>query len=222
LNKISCKLSFKTNLKGNDMQMQHGKKLYILKEAYWIFFHGIRTIKYMLQARKKGALTLPKIERVMLAVTEVNGCGVCSYAHTRVALEAGMSGEEIAKLLSGEFEDVPKEELAGVIFAQHYADSRGNPSRESWERVVEEYGASMAMGILGAIRGIMIGNVYGIAWSSFFNRFKGKADPRSNLAYEAKIMTGGTLIIPLALFHALIAMIMKKPIISFADSDSVS
>jgi AhpD family alkylhydroperoxidase len=203
------------------MQMQQGKKLYSLKETYWIFFNGIRTIKYMVQAKKKGALTLPKIERVILAVTEVNGCGVCSYAHTKVALEAGMSGEEIAKLLSGEFEDVPKEELTGVIFAQHYADSRGNPSRESWERLIEEYGASTAMGILGAIRGIMIGNVYGIAWSSFFNRFKGNADTRSNIAYEVKLMVGGTLLIPLALVHALVAMLIKKPIIALPSTNSV-
>jgi len=202
--------------------MQHGKKLYSLKETYWIFFNGIRTIKYTIQAREKTELTLPNIERIMLAVTEVNGCGICSYAHTKIALEAGMRSEEIANLLSGAFDNVPKEELTGVIFAQHYADSRGNPSRESWERVIEEYGASTAKGILGAIRGITIGNVYGIAWSSFFNRLKGKADPRSKLAYEATIMTMGTLIIPMAIGHAAVAGLLKKPVISFPSPDSVS
>jgi AhpD family alkylhydroperoxidase len=197
------------------MNIQTGKKLYSLKETYWIFFHGVRTIKYMIQARKKGELTLPNIERIMLAVTEVNGCGICSYAHTKVALEAGMTNEEVENLLSGVFDHVPKEELTGVLFAQHYADNRGNPSRESWERVIEEYGESKAKGILGAIRGITIGNVYGISWSSFFNRFKGKADPRSSLAYEAVMMTAGSLLIPIALLHGLISMAMKKPIISF-------
>ncbi len=204
------------------MNIQTGKKLYSLKETYWIFFNGIRTIKYMIQAKKKGELTLPNIERIMLAVTEVNGCGICSYAHSKVALEAGMTNEEVENLLSGMFDYVPKEELTGVLFAQHYADSRGNPSRESWERVMEEYGESKAKGILGAIRGITIGNVYGISWSSFFNRFKGKADPRSSLAYEALLMTAGSLLIPFALFHVLIAMIMKKPLISFPASQSAS
>jgi AhpD family alkylhydroperoxidase len=204
------------------MKTNSTKELYSLKETYWIFFDGIRTIKYMIQAKKKGSLTLPKIERIMLAVTEVNGCGVCSYTHSKVALEAGMSNEEILSLLSGEFGNVPKEELTGVLFAQHYADSRGNPSRESWKRVVEEYGSSTAKGILGAIRGITIGNVYGIAWSSFFNRLKGKADARSNLTYEATIMTLGTLLIPFALVHVVVAGLLKKPIISFSSLDSVS
>ncbi|MFC0273464.1 carboxymuconolactone decarboxylase family protein [Metabacillus herbersteinensis] len=31
----------------------------------------------------------------MLAVTEVNGCEFCSYSHTKIALEQGMSQEEI-------------------------------------------------------------------------------------------------------------------------------
>jgi len=195
------------------------KKLYSLRETYWIFYHGIRTIKYMVQAKRGNKLNLPNIERIMLAVTEVNGCGVCSYAHTKVSLEAGLSNEEILNLLSGEFDNVPKDELTGVLFAQHYADSRGMPSRESWERVQLEYEPSVAKGILGAIRGIMIGNVYGIAWSSFFKRFKGKADKRSNIFYEVTMMTFGTLLIPVAMGHAAFATLTKKPIISFAASN---
>lgn len=197
------------------MEIQAGKKLYSLREAYWIYYHGIRTMKYMIQAKKNGKLNLSGIERVMLAVTEVNGCGICSYAHTKVALDAGLTNEEIVGLLDGVFDYVPKEELTGVLFAQHYADSRGNPSRKSWEMVVEEYGESTAKGILGAIRGIMIGNVVGIPWTSFFNRLKGKADPRSNLAYDVMMMTVGILMIPFALVHAVVAMLTKKPVILF-------
>ena len=204
------------------MKTKAGSKLYSLKETYWIFYHGIRTLKYMIRAKRNDELTMPNIERIMLAVTEVNGCGICSYAHTKIALEAGLSDEEVANLLSGEFERVPKEELTGVLFAQHYADSRGKPSQASWERVIEEYGPSTAKGILGATRGIMVGNAYGIAWSSFFNRFKGKPDPRSNLFYEVAIMTLGTLFIPMAMVHAVAVMFIKKPVIVFAPSNSVS
>lgn len=112
------------------------------------------------------------IERIMLAVTEVNNCAICSYAHTKRALESGMSNEEIQKILSEVIVDIPADEVAAVIFAQHYADTRGNPTRESWQHIVETYGISRARGILGSVRTIMIGNTYGIPWSSFFNRFK--------------------------------------------------
>jgi AhpD family alkylhydroperoxidase len=38
----------------------------------------------------------------MLAVTEVNGCEMCSYAHTKMALEAGLSNDEIQQMLAGD------------------------------------------------------------------------------------------------------------------------
>ena len=144
-----------------------GKKLYSVQESYWIFYNGIRTMKYMFKAKRKKELSPKFIERIMLAVTEVNDCTICSYAHTKKALESGMSNEEIQKMLSGIIEDLPTDEVAAVMFAQHYADTRGNPTRESWERIIEIYGISKANGILGSIRSIMIGNAYGIAWSSF-------------------------------------------------------
>nr|WP_237713710.1 carboxymuconolactone decarboxylase family protein [Rhodococcus sp. P14] len=63
----------------------------------------------------------------MLAVTEVNGCGACSYAHTKIALGAGMSSAEIRNILAGVLDDVPDSEVAAVLFAQHYADTRATP-----------------------------------------------------------------------------------------------
>jgi AhpD family alkylhydroperoxidase len=90
----------------------------------------------------------------MLAVTEVNGCAICSYAHTKKALEIGMRNEEIKKMLAGVIDDVPVHEVAAVMFAQHYTDTRGNPTRESWQSIVEIYGISKAKGILGSVRSI--------------------------------------------------------------------
>jgi hypothetical protein len=107
-----------------------------------------------------------------------------------VALEEGFSGEEIRNMLSGTLSDVPQEELAGVLFAQHYADTRGNPSPESWRRIEETYGETGAYGVLAVTRMIMFGNATGIPAGSFINRFrKGKKpDTRSNIAYELAMM----------------------------------
>jgi AhpD family alkylhydroperoxidase len=191
-----------------------GKKLYSVGESYWIFYNGIRTMKYMSKAKKNQELSPKFIERIMLAVTEVNDCAICSYAHTKKALESGMSNEEIQKMLTGIMDDVPEDEVAAVMFAQHYADTRGHPTLESWQRILEIYGKSQAKGILGSIRVIMIGNAYGIAWSSFFNRLRGKSDPRSSLLYETSMILG-TVLIPISLIHALISNLFKKPIIIF-------
>ena len=191
-----------------------GKKLYSLQESYRIFYHGMRTMKYLSRAKKKQELDTKFIERIMLAVTEVNDCAICSYAHSKRALESGMSGEEIHNLLAGIMDDIPDDELAAVMFAQHYADTRGHPTEESWQRIVKIYGTSRALGILGSIRTIMMGNAYGIAWSSFFNRLKGRSDPRSSFLYEARMILG-TALIPVALIHALISNLFRKPVISF-------
>lgn len=195
------------------MNINPDRKLYSVRETYWIFYNGIRTMKYMARARKNDSITLPFMERMMLAVTEVNRCSICSYAHTKVALEAGMSNEEVMHMLSGDLHEVPEEEQTAVLFAQHYAYTRGKPSQKTWERVQEEYGVAVARGILGATRAIMIGNAYGIPWSSFVNRFRGNADLRSSLLYELSMITFGTLLIPVALVHAAVAPLFKMPLI---------
>ena len=197
------------------MQIKLGRKLYSVQESYWILYKGLCSAKYMFKSKRNKELRPDFIERIMLAVTEVNGCAICSYAHTKMALEAGMSNEEIQNMLSGVFDNVPTEEMAAIIFAQHYADCRGNPSQESWEQIVELYSSSKAKGILGAIRMIMIGNTYGIPWSSFFNRFKGKPDERSNVLYEISMMTTSIAFTPVAIIHALISVLLRVPIINF-------
>nr|WP_283248135.1 carboxymuconolactone decarboxylase family protein [Bacillus sp. FJAT-50079] len=155
------------------------------------------------------------IERIMLAVTEVNGCEVCSYAHTKIALEQGMSEEEIAMLLSGNTEGISNYEVMAIVFAQHYADTRGNPSREAWERIVEAYEMEKALGILGAIRMIMIGNIYGIALSAFRSRIKGKKIDKTNLLYEIKMIVSIILLLPAALIHSFILNLFNVPLIDF-------
>ena len=179
-----------------------------------IIYKGIRTVSYMSKARKHNQMDHQFIERIMLAVTEVNGCDICSYAHTKMALESGMSNEEIQNMLAGEIIDVPKQQVQAIMFAQHYAESRGKPSTKSWDQIVDNYGEALALGILGSIRVIMMGNVLGIPWNSFFKRFKGKPDQRSSIVYELKVMTVGSIFIPIGIIHAVISKLFHKELIN--------
>ena len=70
-------------------------------------------------------------ESISLAVTQVNGCKLCSYAHAKNALKAGMTEEEVEFLLSGGFDNAPKEQLEALLFAQHYAETKGNLDPET-------------------------------------------------------------------------------------------
>lgn len=197
------------------MQTESGGRLFSLGETYGIARAALRAMPQFRAAKKHGAIDEQLIERIMLAVTEVNGCAICSYAHAKMALEAGLSDTEIQKMLAGSSDGVPAEDLQAIMFAQHYADSRGFPSEEAWNRIVETYGLPKAKGVLGAVRIIMMGNAYGIPWSAFLGRLKGKPDKRSRLSYELSAITGDILMIPAVLIHALIDDLAGVPALRF-------
>lgn len=194
--------------------MSNNQALYSLKECYFITYSALRSMPHMVRARKHNDLSTVFIEKIMLAVTEVNNCRICSYAHARIALEAGVPEEEIQLLLSGKsLNDVPNEELKALLFAQHYAESRGKPSAEAWEQIMMTYDKGLALGILASIRIIMWGNAYGIPIGSITKRFKGEADERSNLFYEITTLLSVLVFVPCAMVHALIARAIRIPII---------
>lgn len=197
------------------MSQELYKKTYTVKEFYTILCKGLRTITFLRKNKKNKQMSNHFIERIMLAVTEVNGCEVCSYGHTKIALEQGMREEEIKELLSGETDSIPNDELTAIMFAQHYADTKGNPSKESWNRVVETYGEEKALGILGATRMIMIGNSYGIALSAFRSRIKGRPIEKSSLLYEITMLLSIIPLLPVAIIHTLILKMFKAPTIAF-------
>lgn len=192
-----------------------GKKLFTVFELYPIMTLAFRSIPLLRRAKAAGKMDKAFLERIMLAVTEVNGCAMCSYYHTHVALEEGFSAEEIRALLGGSFADVPQEQLSGVLFAQHYADQRGKPSLASWEKIVAEYGESGAYGILAVTRMIMMGNALGIPSGSFLLRFRGKPDPRSNVFYELMMMFAMVIFIPLTGLTAFFLNLVKSPYLKF-------
>lgn len=198
------------------MKHQAGKKLYSVWELYKIMTLAFRSAPSLKKARAAGKMDKAFLERIMLAVTEVNGCAMCSYYHTKVALEEGFSEEEIRGMLGGSMSDVPDDELDGVLFAQHYADTRGKPSQESWQRVLTQYGETGAFGVLAGTRMIMFGNATGIPAGSFINRFRKKPDPRSNIGYELVMMLAMLVYLPFAGLTALILNLVKAPLIRFA------
>lgn len=170
------------------MKKKLGKKLYNIRESFMHLIKAFISIKYLSKAKKQGLISYPFQERLMLAVTEVNGCALCSYAHTKMALEAGLSSQEINNLLTGSNqEDTPEDELNAILFASYYAECRSKVDKTIWNKIVNEYGIEKALGILASIRIITVGNVYGIVLGSFISRFKkdkSKRDLRTNLFYE--------------------------------------
>lgn len=145
----------------------------------------------------------------MLAVTEVNGCALCSYAHAKMALELGLEQEEITSFLSGSGTSVAPEEARAILFAQSYADDRGVLDQRSWEALVSEYGLQKSRVILAAARVMMTGNIIGLPWSALIDRFKRKPYTNSSLGYELIMILAPILLIPLSALHHLFNIMVR-------------
>lgn len=179
------------------------KRKYNFWEMYWAFTRIPSAARQLSKNKKKGLLSEHFVERLQLAVTEVNGCAACSYAHTSMALKMGMDAQEISSLLSGEADQIKPEEAKAILFAQHFAENRGKPDTEILETITKEYGNEKVKVILAACRIMLVGNIYGLPFSAFQSRRKGKKYKNSSLFFELSMLIGGVLILPLALIHGL-------------------
>ena len=103
-------------------------------------------------------------ERIMLTVTEVNGCRYCQYAHAKMALDAGLTSSEIEALSEGVFQQCPAEEVPALLYAQHWAEANGEPDAQTREEVVKIYGEEATEAMDLAMRMIRMGNLMGNTW----------------------------------------------------------
>jgi len=147
------------------------------------------------------------VERMQLAVTEVNGCSVCSYAHAYMALKQGMGNDEIHSFLSGDGNFVKPEEAKAILFAQHFADTRGFPKSDAYASIRDAYGDQEAQVMLSAAQIMLVGNIYGIPYSALRSRLKGRPYKDSSLWYELGMLLGGFVLLPFALVHGLLRVV---------------
>ena len=184
-------------------------------ELYGAFVQTPIAVAKIIKNRRKKLVDKAFLERLMLAVTEVNGCTVCSYAHSYVALKQGMSNEEINSFLSGDEKFIDPVEAKAIAFAQHFADTRGFPKNDAYKTIIDEYGKEKAEIILSAIQLIMVGNMYGIPYSAFKSRLKGKPYKDSSLIYELGMLIAGLILLPISLIHGVLRALLGVSNIRF-------
>jgi AhpD family alkylhydroperoxidase len=99
-------------------------------------------------------------ERLMLAVTAVNQCRYCTFVHTRAALKSGVSRGQIDSLFA-QGADVPARERTAMLYAQHWAETKGTPDADAQAALEGEYGAEEAARINATLRFIYLNNLCG-------------------------------------------------------------
>lgn len=164
--------------------MKNNSRLFTIPEQLKNIYKASQAFVLLRTSKKTKLMNKKFKERIMLAITDVNGCAMCSFVHTKLALSSGMSREHIQELLNGDTSKVPLEEAVGVLFGQHFADSREDPSSEAINRLIDEYGPQKAELVVAACHMITMTNAMGIGMDNFYHRVQFKKVKGSRLYRE--------------------------------------
>lgn len=200
-------------------RMEHSSRLFTVREQVRNIYKGTRAFVHLRKSKKLKIMNKRLKEEIMLAVTYVNGCEMCSFVHTKVALNSGMNSEEIKGILSGDHSDILETNAVAAIFGEHYADSKEHPDCDSINRLIEEYGEQKAELILAACQMITMTNGMGIALDDLWNRIRFKRNKSSRLVIEVfNPLLTALLFIPLVVFHFVISLFKPLNILKRAMS----
>ncbi|MBN1305072.1 MAG: carboxymuconolactone decarboxylase family protein [Anaerolineales bacterium] len=156
------------------------RRTYQSLKAFLVDFKEIMTRRDQMKPLMRGEIIDGAFrERLMLAITAVNGCRYCSYAHARMALVEGIGQVEVTALQEGGIAACPEDELPGLLYAQHWAETQGQPNPAARERIVETYTEETVQAIELTLRTIQMGNLLGntldyILYRLSFGRWGGR------------------------------------------------
>ena len=128
------------------------------RELGWLLVHPVLLFGILTGRKIDGAFR----ERVILAVTEVNRCSLCAWAHSRAALGEGMTKDEVKLLLQGALDSVPPEQRTAVLFAQHWADTGGHVDGDARVHFEAAYDKKTVSALDGTMRFIRFCNYSGV------------------------------------------------------------
>lgn len=186
------------------------KRLYTIAgfiKALDDFFDHLHDLR---AASRAGRVDKAFSERIMPAVSQVNGCRYCSYAHTRTVLQVGVTKRDIQNLIAGNINELPQDELTALVYAQHYAETAGNPDPSAWQRVIDTYGEEKARDIMAYIRVITMGNLFGNTFDALLNRIKGRPASGSTIWQELGVLFGSVFIVPVIIIKRAITSITRS------------
>jgi AhpD family alkylhydroperoxidase len=181
------------------------KRTYGFKTFFKDVLKVIKKSSHIKDAMRSERISPQFRERIMLAITAVNGCRYCEWGHTKTALEYGCTEEEINNIMMLDFGSCNPDEVIALAFAQHYANEEGIYSDETWKKMIEAYGEQKSEDILLFIQMITVGNLLGNTFDGFGSRFKGKPPEEGHLLFELFLIISSVIIaIPMSLIFIIV------------------
>jgi AhpD family alkylhydroperoxidase len=164
--------------------LEKQSRVFHIREQIKNIHHGAKGFVLLKSSKKKRIINKKFKEEIMLAITEVNGCSMCSFVHTKLALSSGMSSKDIKNILDGNTSDIPIEDAVAVLFAQNFAYTKEQVSVEGLRRIIEEYGHEKSELILAACNMITMTNGMGTSMDHFYRRLRFKRNKQSYIMSE--------------------------------------
>lgn len=138
------------------------RRIYHSLAAFLADFRYISARRSLIRRAMRELISPAFRERLMLMVTEVNGCRYCSYYHAREALKSGVSAAELRDLLAGAIPaETPPDGYLALVYAQHWAETDAQPEPEAVQRLIETCGEEKTAAIDILLRMIRVGNLLG-------------------------------------------------------------
>ena len=134
----------------------------------------LRRFPIFLSAYIKCRLKKSFVQKIMLAVSAINGCTYCTWFHGKMALLLSeMDLKTIENILKTELgQGLSEYEIVGLAYAQHYATTNRKPDPEATQILYDYYGKKKAEDIIACIDMIHFANLAGNTFDALMYRLK--------------------------------------------------
>jgi len=156
-----------------------------------------------------GRLPRALREKVIVAVAQANACRMCEHAHTRMALEAGVTDAELAALENMDPEVLDRRTWLALAYARERTKEDFAPVSDDaqHEALVAELGARTTLDVEEVARVMTVANRIANTLNALPERLRGQPVPESRLADELLI---NFLFLPGAWLGTLIAAVRQR------------
>ena len=158
-----------------------------------------------------GGGRLPRVvrEKVIVAVAQANACRMCEHAHTRMALEAGVTDAELAALERMDAQSLDRRTWLALAYARERAkaDFALAPDPEPRRALESELGRQTVRDVEDVARVMTVANRIANTLNALSDRRRGCPVPGSRLADELVI---NILFLPGAWLGTLVAAVRQR------------
>lgn len=148
-------------------------------------------------------------EKIIVAVAQANACRMCEHAHTRMALEAGVTDAELAALEQMDPESLDRRTWLALAYARERTQADFAPLSEAeiHPGLGDELGPQTVRDVEDVARVMTVANRVANTLNALSDRLRGRPVPGSRLADELVI---NALLLPAAWLGTLVAAVRQR------------